>query len=229
MNLPNVCQIRLGGASPWAKQGGKRGVISNWWEEADNRVKESLHLDPPVLKSLIKPALFWNNRINRNSLSLCATFEWCSLVFLLWNSLSSCCYQKLLWKFHNSLVLEDALQEILILVYLEFTLAPTRVKYNMDKEQLCFFLDDNLIALKHHISLGLRDGEGEEGWVEIDIMPITVDLDRGKHRLKGLQRWGFLKAFFKDKGVVGLPQQLLVAVDYLGSFTVEGQRVCTQK
>ena len=34
----------------------------------------------------------------------------------------------------------------------------------------CALLDDNLIALKHHISLGLRDREGEEGQVEMDIM-----------------------------------------------------------
>ena len=34
----------------------------------------------------------------------------------------------------------------------------------------CALLDDNLIALKHHISLGLRDREEEEGRVEVDIM-----------------------------------------------------------
>ena len=34
----------------------------------------------------------------------------------------------------------------------------------------CALLDDNLIALKHQISLGLRDREGEAGQVEMDIM-----------------------------------------------------------
>jgi hypothetical protein len=40
----------------------------------------------------------------------------------------------------------------------------------MDQMQWCS-LDDHLILLKNHISLGLRDAEGEESRLKMDIMP----------------------------------------------------------
>ena len=38
------------------------------------------------------------------------------------------------------------------------------------------------------------------------LITVTIDPGRGKHRFKGFQRQRFLKDFFKNKGVVGLPQ-----------------------